>query len=51
MENSGVLCNVHECVHNIECKKCNLGTIEVTNMKTSPDSMAVPHFCKSYEEK
>lgn len=49
MENSGVKCNVCECVHNTECNKCNLPTIEVTNEKTGANAVAVPHFCKSYE--
>lgn len=49
MENSGVKCNVCECVHNVECNKCNLSTIEVTHEKTGEGAVATPHFCKSYQ--
>lgn len=49
--NCGVCCNVHECMHHAGKDKCELGTIEVTNEKTGADSVAVPHFCKSYEKK
>lgn len=51
MENIGVKCDVAECMYNCQNNKCSLEKIEVTHMKTSPDSMAVPHFCKSYEKK
>lgn len=51
MENTGVKCTVNECEYHVGCDKCRLSTIEVTHEKTSPDSMAVPHFCKSYKHK
>ncbi len=51
MENSGVLCNVSECMHHCCGSKCNLEKIEVTNERTSADSMSDPHFCKSYEKR
>lgn len=51
MENVGVKCDVAECIYNCCNNKCSLEKIEVTHMKTGPDSMAVPHFCKSYEKK
>ena len=51
MENTGVKCDVCECVHNVSCCKCDLGTIEVTHQKTSADAVATPHFCKSYQMK
>lgn len=49
MENKGVCCNVSECTHNCCGNKCNLSQIEVTNERTSVDSMSTPHFCKSYQ--
>ncbi|MBR5826608.1 MAG: DUF1540 domain-containing protein [Clostridia bacterium] len=51
MENTGVKCSVNECEYHVGCDKCRLDKIEVTHEKTSPDSMAVPHFCKSYKHK
>lgn len=51
MENTGVSCNVNECVHNISTEKCDLVKIEVTHEKTSADAVATPHFCKSYQKK
>ncbi len=51
MENKGVKCTVSECEYHCGCDKCNLEKIEVTHEKTSADSMATPHFCKSYRKK
>lgn len=51
MENCGVMCNVCECMHHVSGDKCQLDKIEVTNEKTSAESIAIPHFCKSYEKK
>ena len=51
MENSGVVCNVNECIHHEQQDKCKLQTIEVTHQKTSADAISIPHFCKSYQEK
>lgn len=51
MENTGVNCNVRECMHNISGVKCDLTKIEVTNEKTGPNAIATPHFCKSFEDK
>ncbi len=51
MENCGVLCNVCECMYHSEGNKCRLDKIEVSHEKTGPDSIAIPHFCKSYEKK
>ena len=51
MHNEGVTCSVNECEYHVECNKCRLEKIEVTHEKTSADSMAVPHFCKSYKKK
>lgn len=51
MDNTGVSCNVCECVHNVEANKCDLAKIEVTHEKTTAEAVAVPHFCKSYQKK
>ncbi len=51
MENNGVNCNVCECMYHAEGNKCRLDKIEVSHEKTSADSIAIPHFCKSYEKK
>ena len=51
MHNEGVTCSVNECEYHVECDKCRLDKIEVTHEKTSSDSMAIPHFCKSYKKK
>ncbi len=51
MANEGVKCTVTECQWHEGCDKCNLERIEVTHEKTSADSMAVPHFCKSYQKR
>lgn len=51
MENQGVKCDVTECVYNANHNKCEKDVIEVTNMKTSANSIDIPHFCKSYTKK
>lgn len=51
MNNKGVKCDVCECIHNAECNQCTLDTIEVTHQKTGPDSIATPHFCKSFTKR
>ncbi len=52
IENCRVKCNVCECEHNAEdCNCCNLGTIEISNEKTSSESINTPHFCKSFCKK
>ena len=51
MENTGVKCDVTECVYNACHDKCKLDKIEVTHMKTGEDCVTTPHFCKSYEHK
>lgn len=52
MENSGVICDVCECVHNIGCNKCNLAQIKVTE-QCAPgtcQSVETPHFCQNYQK-
>ncbi len=51
MNNAGVVCTVCECVHNASCNKCNLQTIEVTNEKTTANAVAIPHFCKNFQQR
>lgn len=51
MENVGVKCSVNECEYHEGCDKCKLDKIEVSHEKTGPDSIAIPHFCKSYKHK
>lgn len=51
MTNEGVKCSVTECQWHVECDKCKLEKIEVTHEKTGADSIAVPHFCKSYQKR
>ncbi|MFI3206227.1 MAG: DUF1540 domain-containing protein [Clostridia bacterium] len=51
MENTGVVCNVCECMHNVECNKCNLPQIQITCEQTGATSMSNPHFCKNYCKK
>ena len=51
MMNSGVKCNVCECMHNKEGTDCDLVCIQISHEKTTPNGVAVPHFCKSYEVK
>ncbi len=51
MTNNGVSCNVSECMYHKEDNLCSLDKIQVSHDKTSPDSIAIPHFCKSYEKK
>lgn len=43
-----VKCTVCDCVHNDTCENCNLNCIEITDEKTSANSMQTPHFCKSF---
>lgn len=51
MTNSGVSCNVNECMYHAKENKCSLDKIQVSHEKTSADAIAIPHFCKSYEKK
>ena len=51
MENTGVVCCVCQCKHNMTGNRCDLPQIQVTNEKTGATSMADPHFCKSYQAK
>ncbi len=51
MENTGVNCNVSECMYHAEGNKCRLDKIDVSHEKTGADSVSIPHFCKSYEKK
>lgn len=51
MHNEGVKCSVNECEYHVECDKCSLKKIEVSHEKTGADSIATPHFCKSYQKR
>ena len=52
MENSGVLCDVQTCSHNIDCRKCDLSQIKITHHTQNPSAgVENPHYCQSYEEK
>lgn len=51
MKNSGVKCNVEECVHHCGVDDCSLPNIMVTHEKTGENSVSIPHFCKSYDKK
>lgn len=51
MENSGVKCEVCECVHNCCTNKCDLAQIEVTNKPSASDAVDTPHFCRSFQKK
>lgn len=51
MTNNGVSCNVCECMYHKAENECSLDKIQVSHEKTSADSIAIPHFCKSYEKK
>jgi len=51
MENTGVSCNVSECVYNRANNKCEYPRIEVTHDYKSGNSEETPHFCKSFEER
>ena len=51
MENTGVSCNVCECIHHCGTSCCDLAQIQITHEKTSANSMDTPHFCKSYCQK
>lgn len=52
MENTGVCCDVCECVHNCGCNKCGLAQITITEHCAECDSpVENPHFCKDYQGK
>ena len=52
MENTGVICDVCECRHNVESCKCSLPQIKVTeHCSCTTQQVGTPHFCQSYEEK
>lgn len=55
MENKGVICDVSECRYNVDCCKCNLPQIKVTEHCASgscgSQQVENPHFCQSYEKK
>ena len=55
MENKGVICDVSECRYNVDCCKCNLPQIKVTEHCASGSCTAqqveTPHFCQSYQKK
>lgn len=50
--NSGVRCNVKDCVYNQKGCECNKLIIDVSmgNFTDSPN-VETPHFCKSYVSK
>lgn len=52
MENTGVKCDVCECVYNTDGCGCNKTVIEVTHdCSCTNEKVQNPHFCKSYEMK
>ena len=52
MENTGVVCDVCKCRHNVESCKCDLPQIKVTEHCTcSSQQVDTPHYCQNYEEK
>lgn len=54
MENKGVICDVGECRYNVDCCKCNLPQIKVTEHCASENcsqQVDTPHFCQSYQKK
>lgn len=51
MKNSGVKCDVSECMHNENSCDCRLHTIEVTKQSTGVNAVDTPHFCRSYTKK
>ena len=57
MENTGVVCNVSECVNYREGNRCRLNTIEVTHgshrmyAENSVGEAEMPHYCGSYRSK
>lgn len=53
MENTGVICDVCACKHNVDCCKCDLPQIKVTEQCAPGTSQCIdtPHFCKNYEKK
>lgn len=53
MENTGVTCDVCECLHNVDSCKCNLAQIKVTEQCTcgAQQQVETPHYCQNYEKK
>ncbi len=51
MNNTGVICDVCECCHNVDNCKCNLSSIKVTHQYAGADMVETPHFCKNFEAK
>ncbi|OUN40355.1 DUF1540 domain-containing protein [Faecalibacterium sp. An77] len=54
MENKGVICDVSECMYNVDCCKCNLPQIKVTEHCASGScnqQTETPHFCQNYQKK
>jgi len=51
MKNSGVKCDVGECMYNDNNCDCRLHTIEVTKQTSNDSEIDPPHFCKSFEKK
>ena len=52
MENTGVKCDVCECVYNTDGCGCNKTVIEITHdCSCTNEKVQNPHFCKSYEMK
>ena len=50
MENQGVICDVAQCVHNVNCEKCDLACIQVTEHAAAGEQKVdTPHFCKNYQ--
>ena len=52
MENTGVVCDVCKCRHNVESCKCDLPQIKVTeHCSCTTQQIEIPHFCQNYEAK
>ena len=52
MENTGVVCDVCACRHNLSGCKCDLPEIKVTeHCSGCQHTVENPHFCQSYEER
>ena len=51
MENTGVICDVCECRHNVESCKCSLPIKVTEHCSCTTQQVETPHFCQSYEEK
>ena len=52
MENTGVVCDVCACRHNLSDCKCDLPEIKVTeHCSGCQQTVENPHFCQSYEER